>query len=509
MISTPISQARPQRRLAMSALALAATMLTAGAAQATAALLDASIYAPPVGWQTQPHGKLLNIAEVLNPSQSSQYANAVLSAFAGKANYTQAIRAWRISYTTTSPDANLQPTVPGTPLLATGIIIAPIDTAMPLNTSSTRPVILFAPKTQGLGSNCAPSKALELGTEETSEVKRMVAALERGYIVAITDYDGYTNNSQAHQYLVGQSLGHSVLDMGLAVKQAIPLIDSVDTPDAYGNKRVKVSLASPMAIWGYSEGGTAAAWAGQLLSTYAPTLVGSIKGVATGGMVADMKIAAKAMDWNAGSGLMLASIWGFHVAYPKPFAAGGLYFEANNTYKMDLLGDNYAYKYTLNPPTTDTTASILHPDECVDQVGPHNAFKTIAWRNQGGYVITQFTTDTPSLKLNWDPVLQTNQIGNIKIPVPTYFYHGSTATSLNADGSAKEGDIILPVTNFNGVYPRMCAVGTKVWRKVYTSAYYLELNHENTSDRAFTDVLNWINNRFTEATPTTATTCPP
>lgn len=501
MISISTPSARPRGRAAISALALATSLIAAGAAQATAPLLDPSIYAPPVGWQTQPHGKLLNIAEVFNPSNSGAAANAVLSAFAGKANYTKTLRAWRISYTTTSPDANLQPTVPGTPLLATGIVIAPIDTAWP---NTNRPVILFAPKTQGLGSNCAPSKALELGTEETSEVKRMVAALERGYIVAITDYDGYTNNSQAHQYLVGQSLGHSVLDMGLAVKQAIPTIDAYDPPDVNGNKRVKVSLSSPMAIWGYSEGGTAAAWAGQMLSTYAPTLQSSIKGVATGGMVADMKIAAKAMDWNAGSGLMLAGIWGFHVAYPKPYAQGGLYFEANNTFKMDLLGDNYAYKYTLNPPTTDTPESILHPDECVDQVGPHNAFKTIAWRNQGGYVITQFTTDTPSLHLNWDPVLQANQVGNIKIPVPTFFYHGSTATSLNADGSAKEGDIILPVTNFNGVYPRMCATGTKLWRKVYTSAFYLELNHENTSDRAFNDVLNWIGDRFSNTNNTGA-----
>lgn len=488
--------------LAALTLVMAWTGASVQAAPSPPSLLDASIYAPPAGWLDQPHGKLLKTSPVLRPGQADNTANAVLSALAAKAHYTKAVRAWRVAYTTTGADPELRPTVPGSPSLATGIIIAPVDA--PWSATASRPVIVFAPKTQGLGSHCAPSKALELGTEETSEVARMAAALDQGYLLAITDYDGYTDHSQAHRYLVGQSLGHAVLDMALAVKQAIPIIDADDLPDAAGNKLIKVNPGSPMVIWGYSEGGTAAAWAGQQLPSYAPSLLSEIKAIATGGMVADSKVATQALDWSPASGLMIAGVWGFHVAYPQSYAAGGLYFDLNSIFWKEMLGDDFVRKRLLNPPATDTPGTFLHPDECVDQSVSHNMFKTMAFRNQGGYRVSQLISDTPTRQLHWDRVLQVNQVGNMKIPVPTFYYHGSIATSLRSDGMARDGDVILPATNFNEVFKRMCASGTKLWRKVYLSKHYLELNHETVSDRAFGDVLAWLGERIDQV-PDTAT----
>jgi hypothetical protein len=420
-------------------------------------------------------------------------ATKILDSFAA-AGGSRNLRMWRIRYTTTSPHPSLVGTTPGTPLLATGMVIVPTDIDSP---KASRPIILFAPKTQGLGSNCAPSKALELGKEEVSEVKRMVAALKKGYAVAITDYDGYTTNSAAHEYLVGHAIGHAVLDLGLAVKQGMANFTNIDVP---GQKPLKLATDSMMLIWGYSEGGTAATWAGQLLSGYAPSLLPSIKGVAAGGIVSDMKAVAKLLDGNAASGLLLAAVWGFHVAYPTPYSQGGPYFDLNTNYKEDLLGNNNAAAYSLTPPSTNIAHAILHADECINQLGLDHAFKLMLWRNNGFHTITTLTTD-PALR--WEQLLTANTAGNITIPVPTYLYYGTVSTSLNADGTAKEGDVILPVDNFNGLMSRMCATQTKLRKTVIVSGSYLAVNHNTASDKAFDAVTSWIDDRF-NGVPVTA-----
>jgi hypothetical protein len=475
----------PSPRHAFFAALTAAIAMTAGTAAQAAlptydTLLDTSYsqYNAPAGWQNNVHGTMLSAVEVTGES-----ASRILASFSDASGTQRNLSVWRIKYTTTGADANRQASTPGAPLLATGLVIVPLDKASP---KASRPIILFAPKTQGLGSNCAPSKALELGKEEASEVKRMVAALDKGYAVAVTDYDGYTNNSASHQYLVGHALGHAVLDMGLAIKKAMPTFVASAKP-------LKMAADSMMAIWGYSEGGTAAAWAGQLLATYAPTLQSSIKGVATGGPVADFKLTAKTLDSNAASGLLLAAVWGYHVAYPKPFSQGGLYFDINDTFKQDLLGNFFTFKYQLTPPSTDTAGAILHRDECVTQLALDYPLKTIRLRNAGGYVITDFTTGA---WLNWEPVLQANIVGNIQIPVPTYLYYGTISTAANPTGVIKEGDLILPADNFNGVVERMCAAKTKLLRTVIFSNTYLAVNHSTASDKAFDLVTTWLAARF-------------
>lgn len=504
MFSSQATQALFKRHPLASLVAVALSTVVATAAHAAtySDLLNPSYYDPPAGWQNQPRGTLLNASLV-----SSTEASRIMATFDAKADYTGPVKIWRIKYTTTGADANLNPTTPGAPLLATGIVIVPFGVSWnPTASTPTRPVILFAPKTQGMGSKCAPSKALELGKEETSEVKRMAVALSEGYAVAITDYDGYINNSQAHQYLVGQTLGHAVLDLGLAFKQAVPTLALQEQYDASGNKKLNVATTSPMVIWGYSEGGTAAGWAGQLLASYAPTLQPSIKGIATGGTVADMKLAAKTLDSNVASALMLAAVWGYHVAYPKPYEQGGVYFDLNDTFKQDLLGSWYSYKYQLNPPSTDSDNAILDPEECVDQLVLDHPFKTIRLRNNGGYTITELI-NTPSLR--WGPVLSANSLGAYSIPVPTYFYFGTVATSLNSDGTAKEGDAILPAANFNGLATKWCANGTNLRKTIVVSNAYLAAGHEAASDKAFVAVKGWIRNQFNGvSTPTTTTTTP-
>ncbi len=121
--------------------------------------------------------------------------------------------------------------------------------------SGSRPVIDYAVGTQGLAQSCAPSSQLQDGTEY--ETANIVALLKQGWAVVVSDYQGYTTGSQS-LYTVGAAEGHAVLDAATAADQ-VP--------------GTGLSSSAPTAIWGYSQGGQAAAWAGQLQSAYDPSLV--------------------------------------------------------------------------------------------------------------------------------------------------------------------------------------------------------------------------------------------
>jgi hypothetical protein len=81
----------------------------------------------------------------------------------------------------------------------------------------------------------------------------MTGPLAQGWVIALPDYPGLGTPSP-HPYLVGQSEGRAVLD---AVRAARDLDTGVDLTDEY-------------AIWGHSQGGHAALFAGQLAESYLP-----------------------------------------------------------------------------------------------------------------------------------------------------------------------------------------------------------------------------------------------
>ena len=81
------------------------------------------------------------------------------------------------------------------------------------------------------------------------------AALGHGYAVLISDNPGYTNESSIPAYMVGSH--RRMRPWTSLLRQAeFQVID----PDAN------------VAIWGYSQGGQTAAWAGELQPHYAPDM---------------------------------------------------------------------------------------------------------------------------------------------------------------------------------------------------------------------------------------------
>lgn len=163
-------------------------------------------------------------------------------------------RAWRILYTTTRDE--------GQPALASALVIAPRDPPADL-----LPLIAWTHGTTGFAQICAPSllpDPLVAGAMFTAD--QVVA---HGWVLVATDYVGLGTQGP-HPYLIGQAEGRSALDSIRAVRQLKGL-----------------TLADKTVIWGHSQGGHAALWAGGLASTYAPEL--DIAGVASLAPASDLE----------------------------------------------------------------------------------------------------------------------------------------------------------------------------------------------------------------------------
>ncbi|NGP28768.1 alpha/beta fold hydrolase, partial [Rhodococcus aetherivorans] len=145
--------------------------------------------------------------------------------------------AWRILYTTTRDDDQ--------PAVASALVVV-AKNAPP----GPRPVIAWAHGTTGFAEPCAPTLLDDpLGA---GALPAASALLDRGWALVATDYVGL-GTAGPHPYLIGQGEGRSVLD---AVRAAHHL-DHFD-------------LADRTVVWGHSQGGHAALWAGLLAPTYAP-----------------------------------------------------------------------------------------------------------------------------------------------------------------------------------------------------------------------------------------------
>jgi pimeloyl-ACP methyl ester carboxylesterase len=185
------------------------------------------------------HERKTDGSTVSVPTSVPKQPGKLISAVDYTTGVPDGARAWRILYTTTR-DA-------GVPAVATALIIE-----KSAQRAGPRPVIAWAHGTTGIASDCAPS-----GNQDParfSSIPGLTSALDLGWVVVATDYIGL-GTAGPHPYLIGQGEGRSVLD---AVRAAHQLSD--------------VSLQTKTVIWGHSQGGSAALWAGMLAPTYAPSL---------------------------------------------------------------------------------------------------------------------------------------------------------------------------------------------------------------------------------------------
>jgi Secretory lipase/Short repeat of unknown function (DUF308) len=171
------------------------------------------------------------------PSTVPQRPGVLLRSEAFTRGIPKEWRAWRILYTTTRDE--------NTPAVASGLVIA--SDRLP---AGPRPVIAWAHGTTGVAPQCAPS--LLPSRWNADVIPGIDQVLGRGWVIVATDYVGL-GTPGPHPYLIGQGEARSVLDSVRAARQMPQL-----------------SLQNRTVIWGHSQGGHAALWAGILAPTYAP-----------------------------------------------------------------------------------------------------------------------------------------------------------------------------------------------------------------------------------------------
>jgi len=267
-------------------------------------------------------------------------------------------QAWQILYLST--------TAGGQATAISGTVLVP-DAAYP----GTRPVMAYAPGTQGWGDQCAPSREMAAGDfDEQFAVNNL---LDKGWAVVVTDYPGLgTPGTEA--YNVGIPEGYGVLD---ALRAATLL------PGA------GLSTAAPMGIEGYSQGGGAADWAAQLQPSYAPGL--DLVGVAAGGTPANLQAVANNINGTIWFAFLAGSAEGFNTVYPS----------------LDLNGE-------LTPAGQAAMAQL--ETMCQAQGLLTYAGKKIQDYTVGGI--------NPMTEPRWEAVLDANNLGAMKPAVPLYEYHG-------------------------------------------------------------------------------------
>lgn len=382
----------------LAALALAASSACAAPVVGPA---GPSFYTLPSPLPAGAHGDLLS------------YRTATVKLGTG----APAVKGWNVLYQSTDSD--------GATNVVSGTVIVP---TAPYTGTGARPVILYAVGSHGLAQGCAPSRQFETGTDY--ENANIAAALKQGYAVLVTDYQGYVTGDKS-TYLAGESQGHAVLDI---FKAAAAIPDS------------GVTAGAKTAIWGFSQGGQSAAWAGELITSYAPEL--NVVGVAAGGIPANFIQTAPLLDGNLGFAFFASAISGLSQQYPLDIP-------------INLIA-NDAGKAALARLET----------QCVFEALLENQNKSI----------TPYTTDNVSLDtlLNLrtvKSVLNAQNLGTKAIPAPLYQFHGTA-------------DEFIPLAQDYALKKAYCAKGMDVTFDVYPS------EHIATQFQAAPYVLSWLADRF-------------
>ncbi|MEU7529246.1 lipase family protein [Saccharothrix sp. NPDC042600] len=182
----------------------------------------------------------------------------------------------------------------GTAIAVSGTVLTPHT---PWAGPGPRPIVAYAPGTQGVGDECAPSRQMAMGSEY--EGPFLSGLLLRGFGVVVTDYEGL-GTPGVHTYVNRAAEAHAVLD-SIRAAQRLP---EADLPDA-----------GPVAISGYSQGGGASAAAVELYRTYAPEL--DLRGAYAGAPPADLGAVAENLDGHYAAGFLGYALLSLNAAYPE------------------------------------------------------------------------------------------------------------------------------------------------------------------------------------------------
>jgi hypothetical protein len=257
--------------------------------------------------------------------------------------------AWEVKYKTIDNLGN-----------ATATITTVMVPDSPWRGSGPRPLVSYQTAEDGDALKCSSSYALRAGlqagyTDAEGETVLMLAALERGWAVAAPDYEGPQS-----QFIGDLMSAHGVLD-GLRAALAF--------------KPAGIAANAPLALWGYSGGALASAWAAQLQPSLAPDL--KLAGVAIGGVVGDIDATFHAFNGGVAGGALPMALSGVDRSYPQEHVLQYLNAAGQRTVAAssgDCIADAIlrhpfwnistygAWPNVIDDPTLDAFLASISPD---------------------------------------------------------------------------------------------------------------------------------------------------
>jgi len=338
-------------------------------------------------------------------------------------------QAWRVIYHSTAVD--------GHDIAVSGVIIAPTGPAP----TGGRPILSWAHPTTGVADTCAPSVLSSFW----ALIPGLSQFLAAGYAVAATDYEGL-GTAGVHPYLVGESEGRGVLDAARAAR---------NIADAGAGTR--------LLVWGHSQGGQAALFAGQLAPTYAPEL--TLAGVAAAAPAGEL---AKLLE------LQQADATGVVLGAYAMNAYLAVYGPAHADMGLDQV---------VTPAGQSAMAQIVplcnltQADQMAPIVAP---------------VIGKFFRPGAGDQQPWKQLLDENSPGRQKTNVPVLITQGT------ADA------VVIPSTTIE-LANAMCTMGDSLEVKLYDGVPHTTIGYVSAAD-----VAAWLAARLqgTAATPTCGSAMP-
>jgi pimeloyl-ACP methyl ester carboxylesterase len=311
----------------------------------------------------------------------------------------------------------LSTNINGEAIAVTGLILIPNGTAP----SGGWPIITWAHGTTGIADACAPS----LKPAEFVAVAN--GLLDAGYLVVATDYEGLGTPGR-HPYIVGESEARGTLDI-VRVAQ--------NFPNANASKRY--------AIWGHSQGGHAAMFAGHIAKTYAPEIE----------LVADVAGAPPSQLLLVNAALQTSPY--------KHYIA------------MVAAAMNAAYGDQKADLTQVLTPEGLEFLNNMDTMCSSDLGKAAA-----GLDFTKLQKADPSTIPAWNQLLKDNDPGTFTapIPVPLLIIHGGN-------------DEQIPVVSSAALFDQLCKIGQVEQRWVFAGQ-----SHAGVIAPSFTSMVSWIGDRF-------------
>jgi pimeloyl-ACP methyl ester carboxylesterase len=326
--------------------------------------------------------------------------------------------AYRVLYRSTGLDDK--------PILVSGVVIVPQGPPPP----SGRPIVAWAHPTSGIVPRCAPSLAIFI----FQQIQGLRAMVERGYVVAATDYPGL-GTPGPHPYLVGVSEARAVID---SVRIASAL------PGAGGGTK--------FVVWGHSQGGQAALFAGLIARTYAPEL--AFLGVAVAAPATDLAaLMNDDIDSVGGKNITAMTLWSWQRVYGAA---------------MDKIVDIRAV------PVIDRLA-----EECVE--GPFD----LSIRQRTEQPLEQYflTTKHPADVEPWHSLLAKNTPGTLLPEIPVFVAQG-------------EQDLIVRPKVTQNYVAALCGAGSKV-----RMLNLPDIGHGRAAQASALAAVDWLADRFDGKSP--------